>query len=99
MEMETTMKKMLLATAILLIASPALAQSYTPGLSGNMDGYTQKGPQSVYQGAQAAFARVLPGRQASPTPYAVYDSQGKVIGADPDANVRLQLRKDHDEIQ
>jgi hypothetical protein len=93
------MKKILLAAAILVIASPALAQSYTPGLSGNIDGYAQPAPRSVYQGAAAAFARVLPGRQAAPAPYAVYDSQGKVIGADPDANVRLQLRKDHDEIQ
>jgi hypothetical protein len=115
------MKKMLLATAALIaIAAPAAAQSYTPEVgSGNIvpwpgsdnggyvqraprsvnGGYVQRAPRSVHESAEAAFARVLPGRQPSPSPYAVYDGQGNVIGADPDANVRLQLRKDHDEIQ
>ena len=27
--------------------------------------------------------------------YEVYDSHGKVIGADPDSRVRMELRRDH----
>ena len=97
------MKRMFLAAAALVIAAPAFAQSYDPDLgSGNM---TRSVPQSVYQGPEGTFARVVPGasRRRAPdavyrAPNAVYDEYGHVIGADPDPNVRLQLRKDADSI-
>jgi hypothetical protein len=140
-EMETTMKKMLLVAAALVLATPALAQSYTPevgsGNIGNTQAYRQPAPSSVYQGAEGAFAQVPAARKLrspngfsrapaawrlyqggkgsyaqvpagpslrSPNGFSaatvpVYDGYGQLIGADPDANVRLQLRKDHDTIQ
>jgi hypothetical protein len=53
--------------------------------------------------SERAFARVAPADFASGTslqsPNGVYDAEGRLIGADPDPNVRLQLQKDHDEIE
>jgi hypothetical protein len=99
------MKTMLLAAAALFIAAPAFAQSYDPEVGSGNIAPAQAAP--VYQGAQGAYARVptgtrVPGARipgASQAPNAVYDEHGKLIGADPDPNVRLQLQKDNDSIQ
>ena|SRR5215831_88564 len=97
------MKKILAATAVaMVIAAPAFAQSYDPDLgSGNIS--AQVAPSGAYRGA-GAFARVVPDQgfvrgTRLQSPNTVYDGHGQVIGADPDANVRLQLQKDHDTIQ
>ena len=42
--------------------------------------------------AHAAHAQVAPRAALSST--AVYNEQGRYVGADPDANVRLQLLRD-----
>jgi hypothetical protein len=141
LEMETTMKRILLAAAALMLATPAFAQSYTPevgsGNIGNTQAYRQPAPSGIYQGAEGAFAQVPAARRLrapngfsqapaawrlyqggkgafaqdpagpslrSPNGFSgatvpVYDEYGRVIGSDPDPNVRLQLRKDHDTIQ
>ena len=101
------MKTMLLAAAALFIAAPAFAQSYDPEVgSGNIApaqaAPVYQGVHGAYQGAQGAYARVPTGTRvpgASQAPNAVYDEHGKLIGADPDPNVRLQLQKDNDSIQ
>jgi hypothetical protein len=106
------MKTMLLAAAALFIAAPAFAQSYDPDLgSGNVApaqaAPVYQGAHGAYQGAQGAYARGptgtrVPGARipgASQAPNAVYDEHNKLIGADPDPNVRLQLQKDNDSIQ
>jgi hypothetical protein len=87
--------RLLLATAALaaVIASPALAQQQTapsqesPPIADRP--IVQEPPATVGQGAQpkAPAPHALPGT-------AVYDSQGKVIGADPDPRVRDQLKMD-----
>ena len=99
---------MLLATAALVLATPAFAQSYDPSVgSGNIvqapaarpGVYMQFAPQAY--GDQGAFAQVRPGNarlRSQATPFTVYDDYGHVIGADPDPNVRLQLRKDAESI-
>ena len=104
------MKKVLFAAAALVLATPAFAQSYDPSVgSGNLvqsqasrpGVYMQYAPQSAY----GAFAQVPSRAQArasraiQQSPFTVYDEYGHVIGADPDANVRLQLRKDADTIE
>src|SRR5215470_9405112 len=101
------MKKMLFAAAALVLATPAFAQSYDPSVgSGNLV-QSQATRPGVYmqfapQGAAAAFAQV-PSHARAPrgvqSSFTVYDEYGHVIGADPDANVRLQLRRDADTIQ
>jgi hypothetical protein len=103
------MKKVLFAAAALVLATPAFAQSYDPSVgSGNLvqsqasrpDVFTQYAPQS----AAGAFAQV-PSRtharasRAVQPSFTVYDEYGHVIGADPDPNVRLQLRRDADTIE
>ena len=57
-----------------------------------------------YRGAEGAYARVPNGAAGHgaarvQTPNAAYDNEGQVIGADPDPNVRLQLKRDHDAIE
>ena len=42
---------------------------------------------------------LAPRGAARVSPNAVYDNEGQVIGADPDPNVRQQLRRDHDAIE
>jgi hypothetical protein len=97
-DMEMCMK--LLATALALatlVASPAFAQSYDPDLgSGNIvprAGLTA--PWLAYHGHHGAYARV-PGGTVFQSPYDVYDAQGNVVGADPDPNIRAQLRRGAD---
>ena len=99
------MKELILVTAALAIASPALAQSYDPEVGSGNIARNWSAPQSAYRGPEGAFARVVPGatrRHATDgfhrAPDTIYDNFGHVIGADPDPNVRLQLRKDFDSI-
>jgi len=101
------MKTFVLAAAAVVLATPAFAQSYDPSVgSGNIAHaqasrpgvYMQVAPQAYDQGA---FAQVRPGntRRAPQSSFTVYDDYGHVIGADPDPNVRLQLRKDSETIE
>lgn len=72
------------AAAITLIAAPSFAQSY--------NGYQQPNgyvAQQAQPGARGAFAQSY----GNFGPYVVIEN-GRVIGADPDPNVRLELRRD-----
>jgi len=98
------MKKIVLAvSAVLALASPALAQSFDPSVgSGNIAAPAASGS---YQSAEGAFAQVVPGtprrapRAVFRAPNVVQDEHGRVVGADPDPNIRLQLYRDADSIQ
>ena len=75
-----------------LAASPALAQSDSNIM----------GPAAAV-GNYGAYAQARH-RPASPAPaavgqaaYAVRDAQGNVVGADPDPNIRSELRREADE--
>ncbi|HET7191674.1 MAG TPA: hypothetical protein VFI98_07145 [Pseudolabrys sp.] len=103
------MRKLLIVTGLAaMIASPAMAQSYSAGVgTGNVvnlpalehGGFTSPGA------ANAAFASapereitrgVRNGRAQAPSsndPDTVYES-GQYVGRDPDPNVRLELRRD-----
>lgn len=89
------MKKILLSVAVTaLLGAPALAQSYDPDLgTGNIaapPAATVAGSESyAYAPRRAAPTRALPAREST----AVY-AFGHYRGSDPDANVRLQLRRD-----
>jgi hypothetical protein len=84
---EFKMKKLLLAaTALAVIASPALAKS---GSRKVVAPYAQA-PFAWQAGPLGAYAQ-SPGIAAQP--YAVYE-HGRYVGADPDPNVRLMLRRD-----
>jgi len=96
------MKKVILVAAAMMMASPAFAQSYDPDIGSGNIAPAQAAP-TVFQGAQGAYARVLPGTSrgrafVAPTT-AVHDEYGRVIGADPDANIRLQLRRGADSVE
>jgi hypothetical protein len=89
------MSKLLAAAALTaIIASPVLAQSYDPSVgSGNI-----VPPPYAYvhqsRGHQA-FAQA-PGMMGHvPDTVEVRDSQGNVIGADPDLNIRSVLRREN----
>jgi hypothetical protein len=96
------MNKVILVAAAMMMASPAFAQSYDPDVgSGNI---TPHATATVFQGAQGAYARVLPGTSRgraviAPATTAVHDEYGHVIGADPDPSIRLQLRRGADSIE
>ena len=73
------------AAAIALIATPTFAQN-APLAQAQPNGYylqTQPGPRDAYAQSFGNFG-----------PYVVIED-GKVIGADPDPNVRLELRRDY----
>ena len=97
--------KMLAAAVALaaLVASPAFAQSYDPDLGTGNVAPTSDDPAYVAapnQGAFGAFARVPEGGHTSRShraAAAVYDLQGNFYGADPDPNIRLQLRRESEE--
>ena len=88
------MNKLLTTIAVLsVVAAPAFAQGYDPskniGETGIYSGVGQQQP------AFDAYARAVP--HAFGVPQAttnVYDAAGNVIGADPDLNVRMEMRKD-----
>lgn len=109
MEMEKKkMRKLLIATGLAaMIASPAMAQSYSAGYgTGNIISVPapEHGGFAASTGAEAFAA--APGRGAvdqsrglraqALTPDesdTVYES-GQYVGRDPDPNVRLELRRD-----
>jgi len=101
------MKKILLLAAALGFASPAFAQSYDPSVGSGNIARAPSAPPSAYRGPEGAFARVPPGGNHPRAPYAgvqaptapVYDEYGRYLGADPDANIRFELRRDADSIQ
>jgi len=54
----------------------------------------------LYQGGLGARAQVAPGGHAfrsSAAPGVVYDRQGHFYGADPDPNIRAQLRRESEQ--
>jgi len=75
------------AAAIALIATPTFAQTYS-GYQAQPNGYyiqqMQPGPRGAFAQSYGSFG-----------PYVVIED-GKVIGADPDPNVRLELRRDYE---
>ena len=102
------MRKLLIAAGFAaIIASPASAQSYSPGYgTGNVidlpalehGGFSASGSPAgayAYAPANTAPRDVRNHAQAlSPNdPDTVYEG-GQYIGRDPDPNVRLQLRRD-----
>ena len=80
------MKKLLTMMA-LLIATPALAQSDPNVLQ------SSAGPKTPLVANHVAGKMAHRGG-AWRSDIGVYDEQGALIGADPDPNVRLELRKD-----
>ena len=90
------MKKLLLTASLLTaLATPALAQSYNPNIgSGNL----VPPPGGVYGEPWSAAGSRMPGyaarAYAQPESEAVI-AEGKVVGHDPDPNVRLMLRRDY----
>jgi hypothetical protein len=84
------MKKFMIGVGLAsLLAAPAFAQSYNPGYG---TGNTVPMQPFAATGGDAAFA------YAPHSPYAAgADSvyvDGQYVGADPDANIRAQLRRD-----
>jgi hypothetical protein len=102
------MKKLLMSTAVaMLFASPAFAQSYSPGYgSGNVinqpalehggpswQGF-QAGPYAYEPPRATKHMRGTEAESISPAdPDTVYEN-GHYVGRDPDPNVRLELRRD-----
>lgn len=90
------MKKLIMAASLLTaLASPAFAQSYNPNLgSGNL----VPAPGGVYGEPWSAAGSRMPGyaarAYAQPESEAVF-AEGRVVGHDPDPNVRLMLRRDY----
>jgi hypothetical protein len=87
------MKKLLTTVAVLtVIAGPAFAYTWDPeGDIGQID-YT-----GIEAPAPAMFAFASASRQEKSKPVVslpAYDVEGHVVGADPDANVRLEMRRD-----
>jgi hypothetical protein len=107
-EGDTKMKKLLIAAALTtLIATPSFAAWNDIGLNTSTYPVETSGAQayaSDYTGSVRHTARVnarargayaaAPGAYYAGPQDVVVD--GQVVGADPDANVRLQLRKDAD---
>jgi hypothetical protein len=91
----TTMKKILLVSASLaaLIATPALAQNYQYDQSRNTAWYGRNAPAAEFT-PRGAFARDYQGSFGGFSNQVV--EGGKVLGADPDPNVRLELRRDYE---
>jgi hypothetical protein len=83
------MKTMLLTAAVLALATPALAQS-DPGMR------LPAAPSGSLASGSVGAARAHARSAVNPTPNAVYDEYGHLIGADPDPNIRTQLYREHD---
>jgi hypothetical protein len=75
------------AAAIALIATPTFAQNY-PSAQIQPNGFYLQQAQPNVRGAYAQSF-------GSFGPYVVIEG-GQVIGADPDPNVRLELRRDYE---
>ncbi len=100
------MKKILISTAFILMASPALAQSYSAGYgTGNVinppaldhGGFAETSGNGAYAYAPEPAGTRGRGLRADPLspsdPDTVYEN-GQYVGRDPDPNVRLELRRD-----
>ena len=101
------MKKLILGAALAtLIAAPALAQAHNPNDgTGNVipttpfwrtQSIAYESAANPYAPSAATLAR-LRGIRAQAFPAATNDSvyaDGRYIGADPDLNIRFQLRRD-----
>jgi hypothetical protein len=103
------MKKILIATAFAVLASPAFAQSYSAGYgTGNLinlpalehGGFASAPENRAYAYAPQRAGARLRGVRAQATdsmspsdPDTVYVN-GEYVGRDPDPNVRLELRRD-----
>ena len=100
------MKKLLISTALILLASPAFAQSYSAGYgTGNVinlpalehGGFASMPETGAYAYApqrSGARTRGVRAELISPSdPDTVYVN-GEYVGRDPDPNVRLELRRD-----
>jgi hypothetical protein len=103
------MRKLLIVAGFAaMIASPASAQSYSPGYgTGNIvslpaathGGFSAAGtPNGAYayapENATPRSMRNVRAQELSPNdPDTVYEG-GQYVGRDPDPNVRLQLRRD-----
>lgn len=100
MEMKMNINRFLAAMAIATaIGSPAIAQSYDPDLgTGNVapapTAYADTAS-GAYAFAQAPRARVTHNRSELKQSDAVVDEAGNVE-ADPDANIRSQLKREND---
>jgi hypothetical protein len=80
---EIAMKKLVMVAVLAGLASPALAQS-DPNVSLN----------AVAAQPVPVTSKVT--RHTARTDIGVYDETGALIGADPDANVRMDLRREFD---
>jgi hypothetical protein len=98
------MKRILISTAFILLASPAFAQSYSAGYGTgnviNLPALEHGGFAATPETGATAYAS-LPARMRSvradslspSDPDTVYEN-GQYVGRDPDPNVRLELRRD-----
>lgn len=99
------MKKILISTALILLASPAFAQSYSAGYgTGNVINMPAAAPGGfaaapetrayAYSPRGGARMRGVRAESISPSdPDTVYVN-GEYVGRDPDPNVRLEMRRD-----
>jgi hypothetical protein len=98
--MEMEMNKFIAAVALAtLVATPALAQSYDPDLgTGNIAPAPYAAAQTTdgFQAMAQAPRHYAPARESSALKSdVVRDSQGNVVGADPDINIRSELQRDN----
>ena len=94
------MNKFIAAVALAtLVATPALAQSYDPDLgTGNIAPAPYAAAQTTegFQAMAQAPRHYAPARESSARQSDVArDSQGNVVGADPDINIRSELQRDN----
>jgi opacity protein-like surface antigen len=93
------MKKLIIGAAFaVLLASPAFAQAYDPNIgSGNIVSSPGDFASAPAFGAYAyapAHGQRLRGIHAQAMAPDAVEQDGHNVGQDPDANVRLQLRRD-----
>jgi len=99
------MKKILVSAAFaVMLASPAFAQSYSPGYgTGNLVTLPAAGTTTAFSSAGSAYAsaprtserlRGVRAEAISPNDSDTVYVNGEYVGRDPDPNVRLELRKD-----
>jgi hypothetical protein len=101
--MEMEMNKFFAVVALAtLVATPALAQSYDPDLgTGNIAPAAYAAAQTEgFQAMAQAPRHYAPARASSALQSdVVRDSQGKVVGADPDINIRSELQRDNQDTE
>lgn len=93
------MNKFFAAVALAtLVGTPALAQSYDPDVgTGNIAPAPYVAAQATegFQAMAQAPRHYAPALGASAPQSDVRDSQGNVVGADPDINIRSELQRDN----